>query len=59
MQTKYLCVLIHIWRRETGLSPQVKYFTDYSKAVLFVDLLCCFSVRICLYVPCGHLQRKG
>ena len=24
------------WRRETGLSPPVKYFTDCSKAVLHV-----------------------
>ena len=28
--------------RKTGLSPPVKYFTDRSKAVLFLDLLCFF-----------------
>ena len=44
-------------------SPSVKYFTDRSKAVLFVDLLCfcvfcfsCFSVYSLL--SCGHLLRK-
>ena len=50
------------WRRETGLSPPVKYFTDRS----FVGLLCfvlscvCYAfVCVCLYVSCGHLLRKG
>ena len=48
--------------RYTGLSPLVKYFTDRSKAVLFVDLLCyvCLvfavplyaSVYMCLVVTC-------
>ena len=33
------------WRRETGLSPPVKYFTDRSKAVL---LLWIFYVCFCL-----------
>ena len=32
------------WRRETGLSPPVKYFTDHSKAVL----LLCFFMFFCL-----------
>ena len=73
MQTKHLCVLItselrvRLLRRETSLSPPVKYLTDHSKAVLrFVDLLCFFLsgvsyafVRVCLYVPCGHLLEKG
>ena len=64
------CVLVHIrgWRRETGLSPLVNYFTDHSKAVLrlwiFNGFFFClvFSmpfVRVCLYVPYGHLLRKG
>ena len=48
-------------RRETGLSPPVKYFTDRSNAVLFVDHLCVFvscvsrafvSVHCCLVVTC-------
>ena len=55
------------WRRETGLNPPVRYFTDRSKApTFFVDLSClflsCFCyafVRVCLYVPCGHLLGKG
>ena len=56
------------WRRETGLNPPVKYFTDRSKAVRFlwifhvVFFLSCFCyafVRVCLYVPCGHLLGKG
>ena len=44
------------------LSPPVKYFTDRSKAVLFVDLLCFYcrwfpvplyaSVYMCLEVTC-------
>ena len=37
------------WRRETGLSPPVKYFTDRSKAVL---LLWIFSVFSVLYLLC-------
>ena len=44
----------------------VKYFTDRSKAVLFVDRLCfvlscvCYVfVCVCLYVLCGHQLGKG
>ena len=51
------------WRRETGLSPPVKYFTDRSKAVLllriFYVLFClvfpmplCASVYMCLVITC-------
>ena len=55
------------WRRETGLSPPVKYFTDRSKAVLllwifYVIFLSCVRyvlVRFCLFVPCCHLLGKG
>ena len=54
------------WRRETGLSPPVKYFTDRSKVVLllwifyiFLSCVCYAFVRVCLYVPCGHLLEKG
>ena len=62
MQTKYLCVLIHIC-----LSPPVKYFTDRSKAVLllwifyiFVLSCVCYAfVSVCLCVPCGYLLGKG
>ena len=53
------------WRRETGLSPPVKYFTDRSKAVLllwiffFLSCVCYAFVRACLYVPCGHLLERA
>ena len=56
------------WRRETGLSPPVKYFTDRSKAVLllwifyvcfFLSCVCYVFKRVCLFVPCGHLLGKG
>ena len=44
--------------RETGLSPQVKYFTDRSKAVLllWIIVLLCFRVRLfidALWSPAG------
>ena len=48
------------------LRPPVEYFTDRSKAVLllwifYVLLSCvCYAfVRVCLYVPCGHLLGNG
>ena len=54
------------WRRETGLSSPVKYFTDRSKGVLFLWIICvcvcvlCFScIRVCSLQPCGHLLGKG
>ena len=63
-----LCLLTYIYirkmltNRETGLSQPVKYFTDRSKAVLllfFLPCVCFAFVRVCLYVPCGHLLGKG
>ena len=53
------------WRRETGLSPPVKYFTGRSKAVLLLWIICvifvlCLScVRFCSLQTCGHLLGKG
>ena len=56
------------WRRGTGLSPPVKYFTDRSKAVLLLRVFYVFSVlicvcyafvHVCLFVPCDHLLGKG
>ena len=51
---------------ETGLSPPVKYITDRSKVVLllwifyvFLSCVCYAFVRVCLFVPCGHLLGKG
>ena len=51
---------------EVGLSPPVEFFTDHSKAVIFVDpfVICvsCLSLLYCLIrflQPCNHLLRKG
>ena len=57
-----------IWRRATGLSPPVKYFTDPSKAVLLLCIFLCFFFLSCvcyafvrvlficaLWSPAGHL----
>ena len=51
------------WRRETGLSPPVKYFTDHSKAVLLLWIICVLflscvshafaSVHCALWSPVG------
>ena len=67
MKTKHLSVLIHrvrLARRETSLSPPVKYFSDRSKALLLlwiiyvisVLLLLCFHARLfvdALWSPAG------
>ena len=54
------------WRRETGLSPPVKYFYwPFQGDTSFVDHLCYFCLvfvmhsRVCLLMPCGHLLGKG
>ena len=68
-----LCVLIDILTKgEAGATlnrfkPLVKYFTVRSKEVLllwifyvFLSFSVCYAfVRVCLYVPCGHLLGKG
>ena len=48
----------------TYISPLVKYFTECSKEVLFfciffLSCVCYDFVRVCLFVPCGHLLGKG
>ena len=51
--------------RDTESQDQT--FTDRSKAVLllwilnvfFLSCVCYVFVRVCLYVPCGHLLGKG
>ena len=56
-----------VCKYETSLNLQVKYFTDRSKAVLllwifyvfFLSSVCYAFVRVCLFVPCGHLLGKG
>ena len=73
MQTKHLCVLIHIWTKgEVGaplnwFKPSSKiFYWPFQGGTSFVDLLCfflscvCYAfVRLCLYVPCCHLLGKG
>ena len=46
--------LSYRWRRKTGLSPLVKYFTDHSKAVLLLWIFYVFSV-LCLLCLCARL----
>ena len=58
MQTKYLCVLIHIWIKGevgAGLSPPVKYFTDRSKAVLLLWIFYVFVLSCVCYVLCASV----
>ena len=45
-------------RRETGLSRPVKYFTDCSKAILWIFYVLSF-VHVFLFVHWGHLLGKG
>ena len=70
MQTKHLCVLIHIWTNgklalwKNGLSPPVKYFyCPFQGSTSFVDHSCYFCLvfvmLFCLFMPCGHLLGKG
>ena len=72
MQTKYLCVLIHIELRVrlaplNRLKPSSKiFYLPFQGSTSFVDLLCFFLscvcnvfVRVCLYLLCGHLLGKG
>ena len=40
------------WRRKTGLSPPVKYFTDRSKAVLLLWIFYVFVLSCVCYVLC-------
>ena len=54
-----------IWHRETGLSPPVKYFTDCSKAVLLLWIICVIYVLclsyfcICSLLHFNHLLWNG
>ena len=52
-------------QRLTGLSPPVKYFTDRSKAVLFLWIIYVIFVLFCyafmhvrLLMPCGHCWER-
>ena len=44
-----MCLDLHLnsgsdWCYETGLNPSVKYFTDHSKAVLLLWIICVIYV---------------
>ena len=43
------------WRRKTGLSPPVKYFTDRSKAVLLLWIFYVFVLSCVCYVLCASV----
>ena len=43
------------WRRKTGLSPPVKYFTDRSKAVLLLCIFYVFVLSCVCYVLCASV----
>ena len=47
-------ISMYLDRRETGLSPRVKYFTDRSKAVLLLWIFYVFCV-LCLLWLCARL----
>ena len=72
MQTKYLCVLIHICTKGAVGLPLNRFklskniFTDRSKAVFlswiiyFIFVLFCYVfMHVCLIMPFGHLLVKG
>ena len=73
MQTKHLCVLIHIWTKsEVGapwnrFKPSSKIFLKTvprrcffcGSFILFLSCFCFAFVCVCLLMPCGHLLGKG
>ena len=69
MQTKHLCVLIHIWTKgEVGaqlsrFKPSSKiFYWPFQGGASFVDHLCYFCLvfmHVCLLMLCGHLLGKG
>ena len=70
MQTKHLCVLIHILTKsEVGAVKLVKALQynilNCSKVVLLLWIICviyvlCLSCfHVCLLLPCGHLLGRG
>ena len=73
MQTKHLCVLIHIWTKGE-VSASWNWFKPSSKIflltvpmrcffcgsyMLFLSCFCYAFVHVCLLTPCGHLLIKG
>ena len=73
METKHLCVLIHIWTKAEVGTP-FNWFKSSSKIfllivprrcffgglfTLFLSCFCYAFVGICLLMLCGHLFGKG
>ena len=68
MQTKHLCVLIHIWTKgEVGTvkQPSIEHFMrcffcwSFLIVMLHVSVSCVVLwCRVCSLQPCGHLQGK-
>ena len=59
-------VKVRLVHRLTGLSPPVKYSLTVPRRyffcgsfMFFLSCVCFAFVRVCLYVPCGHLLGKG
>ena len=70
MQTKHLCVLIHIWiKGEVGapwnrFKPSCKiYLLAIPRQCFicgsFLSCLCYAFTHVCLLISCGHLMGKG
>ena len=57
MQSKYLCVLFHIWieGEVNRLKPCSNFFTDRSKAVLLLWIFYAFFSVLCLLCLCARL----
>ena len=73
MQTKHLCVLVHIWTNGEVVAP-LNRFKPSSKIflwtvprrcffcgsfVLFLSCFCYAFIHACLLMPCGHLLGKA
>ena len=53
---------VRLARRETGLSPLVKYFYwpfQCGASMSFLSWFYYAYVHVCLIMPCGHLLEKG
>ena len=66
MQTKYLCVLVRVWIG-VGVGAVRPVFLLVVRGrcffcgsfMFFLSYVCYVFVRVCLFVPCGHLLGKG
>ena len=73
MQTKHLCVLVHIWTKGEDGAPWNRLKPSGKIFLLSVPRLCFFCgslmlflscfwyafMHVCLLMPCGHLMEKG